>query len=267
MIKKWLTELEILPITNPSWTKFDICIYPKEISNENEYKEVKKTIRENVPKGTSGVYLINKAEKVLYIGESKNYIHSRIRRHIDKIYIRNDSRSEFFKLTEHQGNLSIYYLELPIELISKRKVIESLLTIALKPEYQNWELKKKMKEIKTIIDDINKLKLSQEEGLEDGDFYDEFDKDDMLDRLGQHTPRSRQYWEKYVELKINYGADGILTINLGAEDPIDLESNTALEFATRIANKKGFSTFHSIEDEIRLYGQNCLTERMYYFRK
>lgn len=37
----------------------------------------------------------------------------------------------------------------------------------------------------------------------------------MLDRLGQsHSPTERLYWEKFVELNITYGNDGILTVNI-----------------------------------------------------
>lgn len=278
IIEKWLYQSEILPITNPNWTKFHLCLFTKDKSSEQEYKDVKKTIRKYVPKGTSGVYIIAKDDKILYIGESDKNIHTRLRRHIDKIYIRTDSRSDFFKLEGHQGNLTIYYWSLPPELIAKRKAIEDLLTNVLEPEYKKWDLINKMNDLENTLKEINEGNHYKEDihlantsvstiELEDNDFYDEFDKDDMLDRLGQHTPVSRKYWEKYVELNISYETDGTLTVNLGADDPYDLESDKAMEFATNVANRKGYSSFYKVEDDIRLYGQNCLTERMFIFKK
>jgi hypothetical protein len=65
--------------------------------------------------------------------------------------------------------------------------------------------------------------------LKDGDFYDDLDKDDMLDRLGQHNPSDRMYWEKLVELSIHHGSDGILIVNLGADDPTHLDSEEAFQ--------------------------------------
>jgi len=155
-IEKLLNQLGILPITNPIWTKFDVCLFSNDISTEKQYKDVKKRIRENVPKGTSGVYIIAKDEKALYIGESEKNIHTRLRRHIDKIYIRTDSRSNFFKQKEHQGQLSIYYWSLPPDLISIRKEIEDLLTNALEPEYKKWDLKNKMKDVENSIRETDK---------------------------------------------------------------------------------------------------------------
>ncbi|WP_269433527.1 GIY-YIG nuclease family protein [Bacillus sp. FJAT-29937] len=233
-----------------------------------QYKFVKETIQENVPKGNGGLYIILREGKVLYIGESEKNIHNRLRRHIDKIYKRTDKRSDFFKLAEHQGKLSIYFWVLSPSLIGFRKAIEDLLTNALEPEYKKWDLKNKMilldnlfKEEKLLQDNKHQIELH------DGDFYDELDKDDMLDRLGQHSPAMRKYWEEFEELTIHYGTDGILTVNIGADDPMNLESNKAFEFAANIAKRKGYSTFYKAEDDIRLYGQNCLTERMFYFKQ
>jgi hypothetical protein len=75
------------------------------------------------------------------------------------------------------------------------------------------------------------------------------------------------YWEKFVELSTHYGSDGILTVNIGADDPTYLDSEEAFQFAATIAERKGYFTFYKAEDDIRLYGQNHLTERMFYFKK
>lgn len=115
VIEEQLYRLEILPLSNIKWKKFDLCLYSD--SSNQEYLHAKKKIRECVPKGTSGVYILTNKEKVLYIGESEKNIHSRLRRHIDKIYVRTDSRSDFFKVKEHQGFLSIYYWPLPPNLV------------------------------------------------------------------------------------------------------------------------------------------------------
>ena len=98
-IEEVLNTFQILPISNNNWGNFDVCLYSE--SSNQEYLNVKKKIRECVPKGTIGIYIIVKDKKVLYIGESGKDIHTRLRRHIDKIYVRTDNRSTFFKLDEH----------------------------------------------------------------------------------------------------------------------------------------------------------------------
>ncbi|RAK19867.1 hypothetical protein B0I26_10549 [Anoxybacillus vitaminiphilus] len=104
--------------------------------------------------------------------------------------------------------------------------------------------------------------------LEDGDFYDELDKDDMLDRLQQnHEPASRMFWEKFVEIKRYFPQKDLLAIVLGADEPMDLESDEAIEFAAKIAKKNKYPKFHQAEDDVRLYGQNCLAERTFFFKK
>jgi hypothetical protein len=148
-IKELLNKLQILPISNDNWEKFDVCLYSNSINQE--YLNVKKKISECVPKGISGVYIIAKDEKILYIGESEKDIQARLIRHINKIYIRTDRRADFFKLEEHQGDLSIYYWPLPTTLINKRKAVEDLLTHALEPEYKKWDLKNKMDGIKKLF--------------------------------------------------------------------------------------------------------------------
>lgn len=268
-IEELLYTSQILPISNTKWQKFDVCLYPH--STKQEYVDVKKKIRDCVPKETSGVYIITKNKKLLYIGESEKNIHIRLIRHMDKIYIRTDSRSDFFKLEEHQGHLSIYYWALPSNLIDKRKAIEDLLTNALEPEYKKWDLKNKMDLLEKLFRENNDL--IQNKGNKhlgdsvDSDSYNELNKDDMLDKLEQHSLVGRMYWESFVELSINYGTDGILTVNLGADDPTYLESEEAFQFAATIAKRENYSTSLNTEDDIRLYGQNCLTERMFYFKK
>lgn len=248
-IESLLSNFQILPIFNDQWRKFDICLYSSSL--HSEYSDVKKKIRDFVPKEIGGIYLITKNDKTLYVGESSKNIRKRLNRHIDKIYIRNDSRSNFFKLKEHQGYLSIYYWALPPHLIAQRHTIEELLTIVLEPEYTKWILKNKMIELeKAFQEDVNSTQAKKQEKL-----------------LKSKTPTNRMLWEKYIELDTNHSGDGKLMINLGADDPTDLESTEALDFATKIAKRKGYSIFYKVEEDIRLYGQNCLTERMFFFQK
>lgn len=58
VIEEQLYRLEILPLSNIKWKKFDLCLYSD--SSNQEYLHAKKKIRECVPKGTSGVYILNK---------------------------------------------------------------------------------------------------------------------------------------------------------------------------------------------------------------
>lgn len=141
-IESKLSKLGILPVSSSRWKHFDIILSSD--STVDQYKEVKRTILEAVGKGMGGVYIIKKQEKVLYIGESAKNIHRRLIRHIDKVYKRTDSRADFFKLEEHQGHLSIYYLALCPAQIGKRKAIEDLLTIVLEPEYKRWDTENKL---------------------------------------------------------------------------------------------------------------------------
>lgn len=248
-IESLLSNLQILPISNAQWRKFDICLYSSSIYSE--YSDVKRKIRDFVPKEIGGIYLIKKNDKTLYVGVSSKNISKRLNRHIDKIYIRNDSRSDFFKLKEYQGYLSIYYWAFPPYLIEQRHTIEELLTILLEPEYKKWLLKNKMIELeKAFQEDSNSTQTKKQDKL-----------------LKSKAPTNRMLWEKFIELDTNHGTDGKLMINLGADDPIDLKSAEALEFAKKIAKRKGYSKFYKAEEDIRLYGQNCLTERMFFFQK
>ncbi|MEH7075131.1 hypothetical protein V7121_22600 [Neobacillus drentensis] len=49
--------------------------------------------------------------------------------------------------------------------------------------------------------------------------------------------------------------------------PIDLESGEALQFAASLARKERYTTFFEAEDDVRLYDQNCLAERVFFFKK
>ncbi|WP_066309653.1 hypothetical protein [Bacillus sp. FJAT-29814] len=142
-IETVLTKLEILPISNPNWKMFSITLNSS--SPEQEYKDAKGKIIDTVGKGVGGIYMITRENTMLYIGESKRNIHNRLVRHINKIYIRKDHRSDFFKQQHHQGQLTIYYYPLPERLLENRKVIEEMLTLVLEPEYKKWELQNKMK--------------------------------------------------------------------------------------------------------------------------
>lgn len=164
-IESLLSNLQILSISNAQWQKFDICLYSHSINSE--YSDVKKKIKDFVPKEIGGIYLITKNDRTLYIGESFKNIRTRLNRHIDKIYIRNDSRSNFFKLKEYQGHLSIYFWALPPHLLVQRHTIEELLTIVLEPEYKKWILKNKMIELEKAFQEgtISTQAMKQEKLL------------------------------------------------------------------------------------------------------
>ena len=59
VIEEQLYRLEILPLSNIKWKKFDLCLY-SDSSNLVVFTCEKEKIRECVPKGTSGVYIFNK---------------------------------------------------------------------------------------------------------------------------------------------------------------------------------------------------------------
>jgi hypothetical protein len=82
-----------------------------------------------------------------------------------------------------------------------------------------------------------------------------------------HKPTGRRYWEKYVELGCFLKGERELVINIGADDPTLLELPEALEFAGKIAKRRKFNILVEIEDDIRLYGQNNLAERTFFFKK
>ena len=82
-----------------------------------------------------------------------------------------------------------------------------------------------------------------------------------------HTPTSRLFWESYVELDCNQPISNILEVNIGANDPTLLKLPEALKYAGKIAKRKKFNTLVEIEDDIRLYGQNNLAERTFFFKK
>jgi len=144
-----LHSLKILPLSNDIWEKFDISLFSD--STVQEYDRVKKVINHHVSQGFGGIYIIAKEDKILYIGESEKSIRNRLRRHIAKIYIRTDPRSLFFKLPEHQGNLTIYFWALPLNLLDKRRIIEDLLTNALEPEHKKWEVKNEIKDLTQLF--------------------------------------------------------------------------------------------------------------------
>ncbi|MEH7248074.1 hypothetical protein V7114_14960 [Neobacillus niacini] len=139
-IKNLLHKYHILPITNARWTSFEVNLSPT--STKQEVSDVKKKIRERISKGIGGVYIIAKEEDILYIGESEHRIRYRIMRHMDKITNPTDSGSKFFKLEQHHGLLTVWFMPLPKELIRMRRTIEDMLTILLEPEYKKWELQK-----------------------------------------------------------------------------------------------------------------------------
>jgi predicted GIY-YIG superfamily endonuclease len=148
-IRDLLHTYHILPITNERWTEFEVNL--STTSTEQEVSEAKKKIRERISEGIGGVYIISKEEAILYIGESKHGIRRRIMRHMDKITIRTDRRSEFFKLEQHQGFLTVRFMPLPKEQIRMRRAIEEMLTMLLEPEYKKWELRNKIIELESTF--------------------------------------------------------------------------------------------------------------------
>lgn len=82
-----------------------------------------------------------------------------------------------------------------------------------------------------------------------------------------HEPTNRLFWERYIELNCFQSDSNILEVNIGADDPTLLGLPEALSYASKIAKKKKFNTLVEVEDDIRLYGQNNLAERKFYFKK
>jgi hypothetical protein len=148
-IEELLYNLQIIPITNSSWKRFDIEL--RTASSTQEVAEVKEVIRKSIGDNIGGIYIILKKDTILYIGESEESIRVRIMRHIDKVYRRTNRRSMFFKEEQHQGLLTICFLPLRNELIGLRKSIEEMLIILLEPEYKKWELRNKIKELKAKV--------------------------------------------------------------------------------------------------------------------
>ena len=71
---------------------------------------------------------------------------------------------------------------------------------------------------------------------------------------------------RYVELSCRKNGSR-LEINIGADDPTLLELQEAIKFASKIAKRKRFNTLVEIENDIRLYGQNNLAERTFFYKK
>lgn len=85
----------------------------------------------------------------------------------------------------------------------------------------------------------------------------------------RHQATGRQFWEKYVVLStsLKRGKTDTLVMNLGGDDPYLLTLPEAKIFAKKAAKKKGFHQLIKIEEDIRVYGQNNLAERLFYFKK
>ena len=82
-----------------------------------------------------------------------------------------------------------------------------------------------------------------------------------------HEPAGRRFWESYVELSSRKNEENILEVNVGADDPILLTLPEAIEYASKIAKRENFGDLVELEDDIRLFGQNHLTERKFYFKQ
>lgn len=79
----------------------------------------------------------------------------------------------------------------------------------------------------------------------------------------------RRFWESYVVVfkkKRDYYPNTLI-INLGADEPHLLTLPKAIEFVKKVAKKEGFNRLVKIEEDIRVYGQNNLAERLFFFKK
>lgn len=72
---------------------------------------------------------------------------------------------------------------------------------------------------------------------------------------------------RFVEVGTYTFTRGLLVVLLGADEPMDLESEEAVQIAAHIAKEKGYIYFLEKEDYTRLYGQNNLAERCFFFGK
>lgn len=73
-IENLLSNLQILSISNVQWKKFDICLYSH--SDNSEYSDVKKKIKDFVPEEIGGIYLItNEWQNTLYRRKFQKYSH------------------------------------------------------------------------------------------------------------------------------------------------------------------------------------------------
>ncbi|NMF01389.1 hypothetical protein [Aneurinibacillus aneurinilyticus] len=78
---------------------------------------------------------------------------------------------------------------------------------------------------------------------------------------------NREYWEDIRVVKTEKVQ--LLRVIIGGEDPWEMLENEerTRKLAEQEAIEKGFPYFHRVEDEVRTYGQNELSERWYYFSK
>lgn len=60
--------------------------------------------------------------------------------------------------------------------------------------------------------------------------------------------------------------NGLYSVVVGADDPMDLQGREAEETAKKHAKRKGYSDMVD-NGEIRTFGQNKLAERKFFFRK
>lgn len=78
----------------------------------------------------------------------------------------------------------------------------------------------------------------------------------------------RKFWNEITVVKVaklGYKKE-ILVVTVGADDPTTLETERAKNLAVKVASKKGFKTKAGF-GEIKLFGQNALTLREFYYEK
>lgn len=234
-VKKFTEQIGILPITNENWLEININLSVE--STRTEYLNARKEISNKIATKMTGVYIILKEDRILYIGESQN-LSKRMLKHIAKIYVRTDERSEFFKLEKNQGQLSIRYLLLESKEVPKRQDIENVLTRVLEPEYEKWYEKR----------------------------YENLKAKKSMKELNDFMLFPQKSFDRFVEIDITL-EENMIIINVGADDPMSLEKDVATEFANRIAIREGFSNLKENKKEVRAYGQNNLAEKSFTFTK
>lgn len=82
-----------------------------------------------------------------------------------------------------------------------------------------------------------------------------------------YMPYPRTLWSPPMVLKVVRGyRNERLTVVIGANDPFELMEARVCRLARKVARSKGFRIDDGASD-IKTYGQNCLAERYFYYKK
>jgi excinuclease UvrABC nuclease subunit len=132
-----LEEEKILPVSEETWTKFELNHYsPK---NDEEKNEQFSFIKGQVQK-KAGIYVYIKNGKCMYIGKAK-LLYDRIKSHYIECFspVPGDTKDmrwhRFF--SQNQGEVEVYWKEFKTE--EERKIIEMLLTKILNPIFLSFK--------------------------------------------------------------------------------------------------------------------------------